>query len=890
VANWNNPAPLPSGSPYQPRDPFRPPVAASGSVGLVGPSDRDATPGCGTYLGFVLLSLWIIIPTLAAPTLDWIRSQAQELNGLPISAPGNVIGDIAGLLALRGLPLALFAFVTVPPLYRAIYQTWGLATGCAAILSLVRLLPPTWDQRAMLLESGLSLAAAAGLILVLVRRGPRLPWRGQGGSTLAALALLPILAGPWLIIGALGSVPETLLTALVGASVGLLAGVLLSGFLLVPLATQSGGPGWDVLLGGWAAGVALLVLGGSVGVNGTALLVMLPLAALGWLIAALSRLAARQEGGPWQPLALGSWIAGIALLVLSSGGGGGILVPLLIGVAGIGAAIWLMMRPPPITSAGGAWLPVAVLTGGVVAAPLLLEDPEELSLLLGVIETPFWALLAVVLAVLIGWGLGLILGLGVYLFREQWTRPPRLRVIAPLLGLTCIGGLLAYGLGGHPGFYGDKLFVILRNQADLSEAAAIPDYPARRRAVYQVLTTYGQQTQARLRADLARLGITSRPFYLVNAFEVDDSVLVRDYLVRQPEVSRVLASPHLRPVPAPDLPLQGEPEPPATPPWNITAVGADKVWSELGVRGKGIIIGQADSGVDGQHPALRARYRGRDGQDAYNWLDPWNGTRQPTDTIGHGTHTLGTILGQGGIGVAPDAEWIGCVNLARNLGNPSYYLDCMQFLFAPYPPGSDPLTAGDPARGADILSNSWGCPPIEGCDATALRPAVDALHAAGLFFVASAGNDGPECGTMRDPPATYNSAFTVGASDADNQIASFSSRGPVAGGKERVGPDLLAPGVDVVSALPGNAYGPESGTSMAGPEVAGTVALMWSAQPRLIGDPDRTRQILKDTAHPYQGEVQTCYGNVRSSVVGHGILDAYAAVKAALSGAPASTP
>jgi subtilisin family serine protease len=343
----------------------------------------------------------------------------------------------------------------------------------------------------------------------------------------------------------------------------------------------------------------------------------------------------------------------------------------------------------------------------------------------------------------------------------------------------------------------------------------------------------------------------------------------------------------LRPVPAPDSPLAGEPEPPSGPAWNITDIGADRVWSEFGVRGAGIIIGQADSGVQGDHPALRDRYRGRNGQDAYNWLDPWNHTPHPTDLSGHGTHTLGTILGQGGIGVAPDAEWIGCVNLARNLGNPAFYLECAQFLFAPYPPGGDPLTAGDPARGADILNNSWGCPPLEGCDAGALQPAADALQAAGVFVVASAGNDGPSCGSLRDPLAIYEDVFTVGASDSGDQVADFSSRGPVEDGTSRTGPDLLAPGVEVLSALPGSTYGPESGTSMAGPHVAGTVALLWAAQPRLRGDVDRTRQILRETARPYTGAVTTCAGAGRAAVVGQGLLDAYAAVQAALALPPA---
>jgi subtilisin family serine protease len=305
------------------------------------------------------------------------------------------------------------------------------------------------------------------------------------------------------------------------------------------------------------------------------------------------------------------------------------------------------------------------------------------------------------------------------------------------------------------------------------------------------------------------------------------------------------------------------------------------VWDELGVTGKGIVVGESDSGVQGDHPALRASYRGRDGQNDYNWLDPWNGSRAPVDVGGHGTHTTGTMVGAGGIGVAPGAQWIGCVNLARNLGNPPYYLDCLQFMLAPYPQGGNPLKDGDPSRAAHVLNNSWGCPPLEGCDAGSLDPAVRALRAAGIFVVASAGNEGPRCGSVSDPIAIYDAAFSVGAIDQAGNIADFSSRGPVTvDGSGRIKPDIVAPGVNVRSALPGNSYGENSGTSMAGPHIAGVVALLWSAQPKLIGDIDKTEQILIETARPYDGGCDS--GELPNDDTGYGVVDAYAAVQAAL--------
>ncbi|MEK7323941.1 MAG: S8 family serine peptidase, partial [Chloroflexota bacterium] len=122
------------------------------------------------------------------------------------------------------------------------------------------------------------------------------------------------------------------------------------------------------------------------------------------------------------------------------------------------------------------------------------------------------------------------------------------------------------------------------------------------------------------------------------------------------------------------------------------------------------------------------------------------------------------------------------------------------------------------------------------------------------------------------------------AVDRSGDVASFSSRGPVTvDGSGRSKPDIAAPGVGVFSSLPGGTYGANSGTSMAGPHLAGVVALLWSAQPELIGDIDRTEQILIETAQPYTGVRSGCFeGNVPNTAVGYGIVDAYAAVKMAL--------
>jgi subtilisin family serine protease len=215
---------------------------------------------------------------------------------------------------------------------------------------------------------------------------------------------------------------------------------------------------------------------------------------------------------------------------------------------------------------------------------------------------------------------------------------------------------------------------------------------------------------------------------------------------------------------------------------------------------------------------------------------------------------MGTILGDDGsgnqIGMAPGAQWIGCRNMRRGLGNPASYTDCMEFLLAPYPLGGDAFAEGDVALAPHVINNSWGCPDIEGCDDDVLEPATAALRAAGIMMVVSAGNDGPGCQTVLEPPARYDNVFSVGATDNLGQITGFSSRGPVPGGEALLKPDIAAPGADIRSSVPGGGYGLADGTSMAGPHVAGLVALLWSANPALVGNIDATEQIIRQSATP----------------------------------------
>jgi len=340
-----------------------------------------------------------------------------------------------------------------------------------------------------------------------------------------------------------------------------------------------------------------------------------------------------------------------------------------------------------------------------------------------------------------------------------------------------------------------------------------------------------------------------------------------------------------RPLPAPIPQSSGNAGQPVQLPWNLAQINVPQVW-EMGITGQGIVVGQADSGVQYDHPELANSYRGREEGHNFNWHDAWFDLPAPYDFSGHGTHTLAIAVGDR-VGVAPDAEWIGCLNMARNFGNPAYYLDCLQFLFAPFPHGGDPFLDGEPARGAHVLNNSWGCPPIEGCDFKALTYALAALRSAGVFTVVSAGNSGMAgCESIGQPPALQADAFSVGATDVNGDLALFSSLGPVTiDGSGRLKPDLAAPGVEILSAFPNNTYAILSGTSMAAPHVTGTVTLMWSANPALIGKIERTIEILSETASPYMGNYPDCIDdlNLPNAAVGFGIVDTAAAVRKALS-------
>ncbi|HEX6444804.1 MAG TPA: S8 family serine peptidase [Streptosporangiales bacterium] len=728
---------------------------------------------------------------------------------------------------------------------------------------------PTREHTVPWLLATLLLGLLAGIPATLVWLISTHPRARAVGRAWALAGGLVVVVSPVRLLPAESSVLAMFVLAVAAAATALVLSRL-RGFA-VPRPRGDGG----TFVAGAAGLLALLpwayygALGGLV----ETLLALALAAAGGWLVAVVLAPVWHEVAGTWRRSSIvlvGGLVAGVTCCLLFAG-----LSPRVSG-------LWLAVCVPPlgfVCAAASHAVPrrLPTFAGVTVAAfgPLAFLDPDEVNVVLGFHDIVMYAF--------IGMGLGVAAGLVGSGALAALAGVLRSRTVAAIVACVALVGTGAlYAGAGQPGFDGDRLFVVLKQQAPAASVAGSGDLTARRRAVYDRLVRFADRTQRPLRNALGDIGVRYTPYYLVNAVEVDAGPELRPWLESRGDVAEVLDSPRLRPIR--ELPPvdRGTMRAPQQPDWNLTMIRADDVWAKLHDRGAGVVVGQSDSGVDGTHPALAASYRGRAGSNDYNWLDPWYGSTSPTDWGGHGTHTLGTAVGADNVGIAPDAKWIGCVNLGRNMADPALYLNCMQFMLAPYPQHGDPFRDGDPSRAADVLNNSWGCPHVEGCNANVLLPAVRQLTDAGIFVVASAGNDGPGCSTIRDPISLYADSFTVGAVDSTGNVAAFSSRGPVtADGSHRQKPDIAAPGVGVLSALPGGRYGRLDGTSMAGPHVVGTVALMWSANPRLKGDVTRTAQILRSTA---QGAALAKTGSNCGSdrnEVGAGILDAYDAVLAA---------
>jgi subtilisin family serine protease len=440
-----------------------------------------------------------------------------------------------------------------------------------------------------------------------------------------------------------------------------------------------------------------------------------------------------------------------------------------------------------------------------------------------------------------------------------------------------------------------KVLVVMKDQVnirsldwELHDAKSTRE--ARHLTVLNALQTTAKNSQGSLLADLSNKAAAGQvrgytPHWLINSVVVVTTVDGVRELAQRSDVDVI----------EPDLvveliePVQSEKQVDKdgrgvgiTP--GVVAVGARRVWDELGIDGTGVIVGVLDTGVDGTHPSLSARWRGNFAPADECWLDAADlGDATPVDQHYHGTHVMGTITGLAAddtIGVAPGAQWIASnvINMGSGTAFDNAVIASLEFMTDP---DGDPGTTDDVP---DVVQNSWGVnESFSGyvdCDSR-WWTAIDACEAAGVVLTWSAGNEGSGSQTLRSPAdrATdaYN-AFSVGSTIANSPytISSFSSRGPSGcGGSFATKPEISAPGSDIYSAQPGGGYQLLSGTSMAGPHVAGVVALMRAANPGL--DVITIKQILMDTSVDLgtAGE---------DNDYGHGFVNAYDAVLAVMQG------
>jgi subtilisin len=271
-------------------------------------------------------------------------------------------------------------------------------------------------------------------------------------------------------------------------------------------------------------------------------------------------------------------------------------------------------------------------------------------------------------------------------------------------------------------------------------------------------------------------------------------------------------------VPAPVLslikPVAAEPAKPAPgATWGLVRLRIPELWA-AGFKGEGVLVGHLDTGVDGAHPALKGAIGAYAEFDLAGDQVPG---AKPRDGGEHGTHTAGTIAARatakGTFGMAPAAKLASAMVIEGGQV-------------------TDRILAGMDwvlAQGVRILSMSLG---IRGYT-DAFQVVIDALRSHNVLPVIAVGNEGPE--TSRSP-GNYANVLSVGAFGANNKVADFSSSQSFDRPDDPLVPDLVGPGVGILSCVPDNKYELMDGTSMAAPHIAGLAAVLLGAKPEATAD------------------------------------------------------
>ncbi|MFD2044471.1 cell wall-binding repeat-containing protein [Ornithinibacillus salinisoli] len=446
-----------------------------------------------------------------------------------------------------------------------------------------------------------------------------------------------------------------------------------------------------------------------------------------------------------------------------------------------------------------------------------------------------------------------------------------------------------------------EILVEMKEQVDTSEVARQSKYKQKqnllsskakqvtRDAVVDSLKQTAEKTQKNLLDQLATSPQVEdiKSFYIMNVVYVKGTKEVVDRIKKNPEVKRITLDKKIE-VDWPtisknkqeemlskaDNNYQANGDDPSVE-WNIDHIDAPQVWNEYGVDGSGVVVGTIDTGAHWTHEALKGSWRGYNSLDPNNpnptgnWFDAVEGQGMPYDiSQPHGTHVLGTILGQepngeNKIGVAPGAKWIAARAFTVDGGQQSWLLAAGQFMLAPN---------DDPSLAPDIINNSWGGGP--GIDEW-YRPMVQAWRDAEILPVFAAGNDYP---AKVAAPANYPESYAVGATDMNNLRGNFSNVGPGPYNGD-LKPDIAAPGVNIRSSVPGGYQGGWNGTSMATPHISGVAALLRSVDGSLTVD--ELEEIMNSTATPL---TDNQYPDTPNFGYGNGLVNAYGAVSTVASG------
>ncbi|MEE9128868.1 MAG: S8 family serine peptidase [Phycisphaerales bacterium] len=410
-------------------------------------------------------------------------------------------------------------------------------------------------------------------------------------------------------------------------------------------------------------------------------------------------------------------------------------------------------------------------------------------------------------------------------------------------------------------------------RGDIAQASAIKNKQMRRAAVISLLKDQAQASQPALLGQLAaeqkagQVGPRVRALWLYNvvATQATADAIVR--IAQRDDVAYVNYNkpigPEVFPVEPiePDLREAGSPVGGGNIECGVQLMGAPTVWNDLGITGEGVIVGIIDTGCCITHPDLANQIwinedeiagNGID-DDKNDYIDDINGydfrndTGNVSDGNGHGTHTTGTVAGDGTngttTGMAPDVSMM-ILKFWNSFAGEDIVWEAMQYAVA---------------NDADVITASIGWPHGVGPDRATWRMECENAIAAGVVVIYAAGNEG--CGNPPDnvrTPGDVPDVITLGATDCNDIKAGFSSCGPITWQNIPpfndcpyppgcIKPSVAAPGVNTISTSNNcSTYLSLSGTSMATPHVAGAVALMLEANPNL--DHFEVKEILQQTS------------------------------------------